>query len=441
MLTEAVTKGLNPDVKMKESGVQWIGEIPEHWEQTALKVGLADIQTGPFGSQLHAEDYIENGIYVINPANIINGKIVIDSKCSISYEKANELAQHLLSVGDIVFARRGEMGRCACALDDGIQKLCGTGCIKLKCNDRLIPKYIILYLQTHYIKQYLELNSVGTTMLNLNSTIISNIPILIPPISEQQQIVNYLDKKCSAIDKSIEQKQAIIEKLKEYKKSLIYEVVTGKREVFSEKKSVAVICPVGIPTNEEEYAKILLMQKIIIRCGKKLKGRTHLMKIFHALELEIGFSFHSEYTRHYHGPYDKKIEKYEKALERKGWIKLKKEKNMKYIVVNPTAYKTDYNRIFAEYNKEIERIIDFFKKMTRTSKAEKVATLLASWNDFLIDGIAEPTDDMIITDVMTNWTENKRNIDYETWQEVLDRMKKANIVPHGYGKHTIRMED
>lgn len=231
VLTEAVTKGLNPDVKMKESGVQWIGEIPEHWEQTALKVGLADIQTGPFGSQLHAEDYIENGIYVINPANIINGKIVIDSKCSISYEKANELAQHLLSVGDIVFARRGEMGRCACALDDGIQKLCGTGCIKLKCNDRLIPKYIILYLQTHYIKQYLELNSVGTTMLNLNSTIISNIPILIPPISEQQQIVNYLDKKCSAIDKSIEQKQAIIEKLKEYKKSLIYEVVTGKREV------------------------------------------------------------------------------------------------------------------------------------------------------------------------------------------------------------------
>lgn len=231
VLTEAVTKGLNPDVKMKESGVQWIGEIPEDWEQTALKVGLADIQTGPFGSQLHAEDYIENGIYVINPANIINGKIVIDSKCSISYEKANELAQHLLSVGDIVFARRGEMGRCACALDDGIQKLCGTGCIKLKCNDRLIPKYIILYLQTHYIKQYLELNSVGTTMLNLNSTIISNIPILIPPISEQQQIVNYLDKKCSAIDKSIEQKQAIIEKLKEYKKSLIYEVVTGKREV------------------------------------------------------------------------------------------------------------------------------------------------------------------------------------------------------------------
>ena len=59
----------------------------------------------------------------------------------------------------------------------------------------------------------------------------------------------------------------------------------------------------------------------------------------------------------------------------------------------------------------------------------------------MIDGIAEPTDDMIITDVMTNWTENKRNIDYEMWQEVLDRMKKANIVPHGYGMHTIRMED
>lgn len=303
-------------------------------------------------------------------------------------------------------------------------------------------KFIVYVILSNYFSAQVGLlteNRVKMPKINQNE--LSGIIVAIPKLEEQQQIADYLDIKCSAIDKSIEQKQAIIEKLKEYKKSLIYEVVTGKREVFSEKKSVAVICPVGIPTNEEEYAKILLMQKIIIRCGKKLKGRTHLMKIFHALELEIGFSFHSEYTRHYHGPYDKKIEKYEKALERKGWIKLKKEKNMKYIVVNPTAYKTDYNRIFAEYNKEIERIIDFFKKMTRTSKAEKVATLLASWNDFLIDGIAEPTDDMIITDVMTNWTENKRNIDYETWQEVLDRMKKANIVPHGYGKHTIRMED
>ena len=79
--------------------------------------------------------------------------------------------------------------------------------------------------------------------------------------------------------------------------------------------------------------------------------------------------------------------------------------------------------------------------MKRASKAEKVATLLASWNDFLIDGIAEPTDNMIITDVMTNWTENKGNIDYSTWQTILSQMKTANIVPHGYGRHTMRMED
>ena len=78
--------------------------------------------------------------------------------------------------------------------------------------------------------------------------------------------------------------------------------------------------------------------------------------------------------------------------------------------------------------------------MKRTSKAEKFATLLASWNDFIIDGI-EPTDEMIINDVRTNWTENKANTDKETWQEILKQIKKANIIPRGYGKHTIRKDN
>lgn len=142
-----------------------------------------------------------------------------------------ELSQHVLDVGDIVFARRGEMGRCACVTDKTNTLFCGTGCIKLKCNKLLNPRFAIMFLQTTYIKQYLELNSVGTTMANLNSNIISKIPFLYPPYREQSDIICHLDKKCSAIDSAIAKKQAIIEKLTTYKKSLIYEVVTGKREV------------------------------------------------------------------------------------------------------------------------------------------------------------------------------------------------------------------
>lgn len=436
VLTEAVTKGLNPDVKMKDSGVQWIGEIPEHWEITSI-ARIATVVRGasprPAGDPLY---FNGSDVPWITVAEVTKdeGKYIYETETFLTCAGAEK--SRIVEKGTLILSNSGATL--------GVPKItCITGCI----NDGSLAFYDLKINQTYLLYTFkgrtyeLRKQMQGYGQPNLNTSIVKAIQIPLPPEKEEVEICNYLDKKCTAIDSAIEKKQALIEKLKEYKKSLIYEVVTGKREVYNPQKTVTVFCPVGIPTNEEEYAKILLMQKIITRCGKNLKGRTHLMKIFHALELEIGFSFHSEYTRHYHGPYDKKIEKYEKALERKGWIKLKKEGNMKYIVVNPTAYKTDYNRIFAEYNKEIERIIDFFKKMTRTSKAEKVATLLASWNDFLIDGIAEPTDDMIITDVMTNWTENKRNIDYETWQEVLDRMKKANIVPHGYGKHTIRMED
>ena len=231
VITEAVTKGLNPDVPMKDSGVKWIGEIPEHWSVSALRYGLKNIQTGPFGSQLHAEDYIEGGICVINPANIVEGCIVPDNRCSVTESKAQELSRHILNKGDIVFARRGEMGRCAYFGGGFRQYLCGTGCIKIQCNANLMPEFISWFLQTSCVKQYLTLNSVGTTMANLNTTIISSIPVVFPPISEQEKVVEYIKNKNCEIDCALKNKLSIVEKLTEYKKSLIYEVVTGKKEV------------------------------------------------------------------------------------------------------------------------------------------------------------------------------------------------------------------
>ena len=213
VITEAVTKGLNLDVPMKDSGVEWIGKVPEGWITASFGNGLMLIQTGPFGSQLHAEDYVDNGIYVINPANIIDGIIVPNRQCSITEKKANELSQHMLYPSDIVFARRGEMGRCACYEHDIGSCFCGTGCIKLRCNHLINPQYAIFYLQTTYIRQYLTLNSVGTTMANLNSSIINKIPFLFPSIDEQRKIVKWLHKKIKSIERVITCKQSLITKL------------------------------------------------------------------------------------------------------------------------------------------------------------------------------------------------------------------------------------
>ena len=431
--------------KLKEYKLSLINEYTVETNGTTCSLRyVGDMKNG-----LNYSENLDGEIFKILGVGDFKEYFILDKEEMFSSFLSNgKISEdYLLKNGDIVFVRsngsKDQVGRSVMVENITFPLTYSGFCIRFRNRrcDIIDSKYLLYFFRSYYFRKQLEKYSRGSNINNMNQELLSQFKITFPKFEEQQQIADYLDKKCTAIDLTIEKKQAIIEKLTEYKKSLIYEVVTGKKEVYTPQKTIAVLCPIGIPTNETEYAKMLLIQKIITRCGKNLKGRIHLMKIFHALELEIGFSFHSEYTRYFHGPYDRNIEKYESELVRKGWIRLKKGEKVEYIVVNSTAYKTDYNRIFAKHNKEINRIIDFFKPMKHTSKAEKVATLLASWNDFLIDGITEPTDDMIITDVMTNWTENKRKIGYSTWQAILSQMKTAKIVPHGNGRHTIRMED
>lgn len=230
VITQAVTRGLDPTVPMKDSGVEWLGMVPKGWEIKRLGVISQFIQTGPFGSQLHSEDYIESGMPVINPSHIQNGKIVPDYRCSIDKYNEIRLQRHKLTVGDVVFARRGEMGRCAEILsDDGY--ICGTGCLQIRFKDNALSAFFSSYLQTEFIRDYLKLESVGSTMDNLNTEILSKIPIPLPPIPEQQAIADYLDAQCAAMDNQRKNLEKSIELLREYRASLITHAVTGKIDV------------------------------------------------------------------------------------------------------------------------------------------------------------------------------------------------------------------
>lgn len=232
-ITEAVTKGLDPDVPLKDSGVPWIGQIPAGWECTRLMTLCSEISTGPFGSQLHAEDYVENQTPLINPSNINNFRIEANYKCTLDSNTVSRLKRHILYTGEIIFARRGEMGRCALVEKQHEGFICGTGCLKASIKKDINQYYLIYYLQAKFVPYFLEYSSVGTTMNNLNSKTIASIPVTLPPLPEQERIAAYLDKKCARIDALLEEKQALLDKLAEYKKSLIFECVTGKREVPS----------------------------------------------------------------------------------------------------------------------------------------------------------------------------------------------------------------
>nr|WP_058135058.1 restriction endonuclease subunit S [Pseudomonas aeruginosa] len=137
VISYAVTKGLDPTVPMKDSGVEWLGEVPAHWVISQLKFNTLEMQTGPFGSQLHAEDYIDGGIPLVNPAHMINGKIIPDPQVSVDEVTWNRLKKHALNPGEIIFARRGELGRCAIVTDEQSGWLCGTGSLKARLSAKL----------------------------------------------------------------------------------------------------------------------------------------------------------------------------------------------------------------------------------------------------------------------------------------------------------------
>lgn len=153
---------------------------PKGWETKALK-DISRIQIGPFGTQLHKEDYIEGGIPLINPTHIVKGQVVPKSDLTISVDKHAELPEYHLKVGDIVMGRRGEMGRCAVITEKEDGWLCGTGSLFVRPNKvGIFSEYLNKFISSNAIKSHLESESQGATMPNLNKTIVGDIQVPVP---------------------------------------------------------------------------------------------------------------------------------------------------------------------------------------------------------------------------------------------------------------------
>lgn len=230
LISHIVTKGLNPNVRMKDSGVEWIGDIPEHWEVKALSQSVM-MRTGPFGSALHRSDYVDDGIPVVNPMHIVNGRIIPTSEMSVTNLTAEKLSEYRLNIDDIVMGRRGDMGRCAVVTVNEIGWLCGTGSVVIRCNRFAVPVYYQRILSSPRVINELEGSSIGSTMINLNQVQLGSLKVPTPPVEEQKQIATFLDRETSKIDQLIVEANQSIVLLKERRSSLISAAVTGKIDV------------------------------------------------------------------------------------------------------------------------------------------------------------------------------------------------------------------
>ena len=235
LISHAVTKGLDPSVPMRDSGVTWLGEIPAHWGTARISDIAHSLQTGPFGSQLHAEEYVTDGIPIINPAHLRGSRIQPDRDCTVDQATWLRLARHELLEGDIIFARRGEMGRCALVTTIEQGWLCGSGSLRLRPKrDLADPVFLSWMFSTSGVAEWLSLESVGTTMDNLSAKIIGQVPLPIPPLSEQLTIADYLNLESGRINGLSNKVTDAIEKLREYRAALIAAAVTGKIDVRGE---------------------------------------------------------------------------------------------------------------------------------------------------------------------------------------------------------------
>ncbi|MDA7087666.1 restriction endonuclease subunit S [Pseudomonas sp. SA3-5] len=175
-------------------------ELPAGWAWQRFADFALDVSTGPFGSLIHQSDYVEGGVPLVNPSHMIDGRIVPDHSVSLSLEMAGTLDSYRLSAGDMVMARRGEVGRVALVTDSEDGWLCGTGSFVLRFTQEVSRAYIWTLFRCNSIRTYLAGAAVGTTMVNLNHGILLKMPTAVPPLAEQHRIVAKIDQLMALCD-------------------------------------------------------------------------------------------------------------------------------------------------------------------------------------------------------------------------------------------------
>ena len=227
VITQAVTKGIRPNRKMKDSGIECIGEIPEEWETTKIKY----ISSG-VGDGLHAApEYIENGLYYfINGNNLGDKEIRIkENTNSVSEEEYSKYNQPVLCTNAILIALNGTYG--LVSFYNGEKIMLGKSAGYINLIPTIERNYVRYALLSDYSKRQMDDSLAGTTIANVSLRTIRNISIAWPSEIEQEEISRYLDAKCFELDRLLTGKTQLINELESYKKSLIYEYVTGKKEV------------------------------------------------------------------------------------------------------------------------------------------------------------------------------------------------------------------
>ena len=419
VITETVTKGLNPDAEMKDSGIEWVGEIPAHWLVHPVYYYYGERKNKNY---LGKED---------NLLSLSYGRVVrkdINTSDGLLPESFN--TYNIVETGDIII-RPTDLQNDKRSLRTGLVKEHGiiTSAYIDLCPIKQVDSRYFYFLLHAYDVMKVFYNMGNGVRQGLNYSEFSRLMVFEPPYEEQVAIADYLETKVIEVDAIIERKKEQMSVLDAYKRSLIFEYVTGKKEVRNETADAIVAL----------NPHIILLGIINDRIGKKhTRGKVQLQKLLYLLDIHVGMNVNTKYYRYEHGPYDRQLNCYIDVLIKNRWYEQRHD-NGEILIKgkNHDEFVRKYKNQFREKQMEINQLIDALRDM-KTSQLERIATLYAVWNDFILEGENHPTDEKILHEVVTNWTANKANPQDGTWKLSLEKMKKLGIIPTGKGLHTSR---
>ncbi len=437
LISHAVTKGLDPTVPMKPSGIEWLGEIPEHWGVARIK-HLASIQRGKFSHRPRNDPRFYDGPYpFIQTGDIASaGKFIRtyqqtlnDEGLSVSkmFPKKTLVMSIAANIGDMAI-----LGFDSCFPDSVV------GFLSSPSVDLVFCYYALVALKT-------EMTNASTmnTQLNINVERIGSVKTALPPLKDQRTIASFLDDETEKLEALIKRIRQSIDKLREYRTALISVAVTGKIDVRSA-ESVAKPVRKANPY----FKRAVLAAEIAHQLhGEPTFGRVKFQKLLYLCQHYAQLSdIESNYYRHAAGPHDNALmQSVERQLKKAGWFKsvarkskgheTTESKGYEYVPLGKAGSHQEYfDRYWDTKREAIQKTINLLRTAT-TRQSEIVATLYAAWNDLILAGQAI-TNEAILSEVLDRWHEKKQNVPEDKWRKALTWMREKDLIPAGFGKPT-----
>lgn len=441
IINRAVTRGLDPNAPLKPSGVEWMEDIPMHWEVRRLR-NVAEMRVS------NVDKHVKEGETPVRLCNYTdvykNPVITANMPFMQATATAVEVDAFRLRVGDVIITKDSEEWQ-----DIGVPALVAEAADDLICSYHLAilrprasvasGRFLAYALQSRAATTQLSLAANGVTRYGLSHGAIKAISITVPPPDEQAYICEHIDAATASLNAAIRRAQREIDLIREYRTRLIADVVTGKVDVRG------AVADVGktqskAPANIH-FRRSVFAAEIVHRLYKESTfGHVKFEKLIFLCERKCGIDTGSTYYRQAAGPYDNRaLRSIDSQLKKQKWYEGRKsDKAYRYIPLEKAGgHKEYFDRYFSDVMTQFNETIETLRSLD-TKRCEIIATLYSAWEDMLVQD--HITDDQIIEQVLHHWHPSKQQIGENRWRQALRWMKEKGFVPGAKANKHIETE-